>query len=153
MADIGYYVHFVDLSAWLTLAQKSVFVKNKVRKDLWQELVDVIHWSPLPLTHRGDYIRIPRTSFVSMQSFCMIDGKGSDTVSSDQLLNFCTTLDSLRSQLPVRSWDEEHKAVTTTAVLRTPVRSIVSGRIVDVDDDDDTASDSGSVAASRTAPK
>jgi len=137
MSDRGYYVHFVDMSAWLTIAQKSVFVKNKVRKELWQELVDVIHWDPLPLTHRGDYIRIPQSSFVSMQTFCLIDGKGADNVNSDQLLNFCTTLDSLRSRLPVRSWDDDQKSVTTTAVLRTPARSLVSGRVVDVDDEDD----------------
>lgn len=95
----GYYVHLVDMSTWLSAAQKSVFVKNKVRKELWQELVNMIIWDPIPVAVRSDYYRIPHSSFVSMQTFCLIDGTSSN-ISDNQLLNFCTTLDGLRSRLP-----------------------------------------------------
>jgi len=138
MSSLGYYVHVVDMSYWLTMAQKSLVVKNKVRKELWRELVDIIQWDADVAARRNDYIRISHSSFVAMQTFCLIDGKGADNVSSDQLLNFCTTLDDLRSRLTPQSFATTLLVPTAPPLgARSLVREHIVAQAVDVGDEEE----------------
>lgn len=91
----GYYIDFKDLGEWLAIAQSSALTKNKVRKDLWSDFTERLHYGQ-PREDRDRFVRVSSSTFISMQTFCMVDGKGQDTVSNDQLLNFVTTLDQLR---------------------------------------------------------
>jgi hypothetical protein len=98
MSSGGCFAHIADFVVWLGHAQKALVVKNKVRKELWSELADIVTWDAYNLLERNDYFRIPNTAFVAIQTFCLVDGK-SDNLSSDQILNWCTTLADLRSRV------------------------------------------------------
>jgi hypothetical protein len=89
-----------DLAHWLDAAQRAPITKNKVRKDLWANFTECIRYL-VPTGEYARYIRVPRAHFVTLQTFCLLDGKGQDTVSNDQLLSFVTTLDELRQMVSV----------------------------------------------------
>jgi len=116
MSKAGYFMNNSDLERWLDTAQSSPLTKNKVRKDLWSHFTECIHYH---VSHRDfrSYTRIPRGHFISLQSFCLLDGKGSDNISNDQLLNIITTLDDLRRLLPywVESDEEEQGGGISTS--------------------------------------
>jgi hypothetical protein len=97
----GYWMHTYDATQWLTMAQRALVTKNKVRKQLWTEFVDRIMWHAIDPHALGDHFRVSQTEFVAIQTFCLVDGKGQDNLSSDQLLNWCTTLADIRSRLPI----------------------------------------------------
>lgn len=89
-----YCVPPVSFRLWLNLAQKSILSKNKSRKQLWDELTEILEFD----TNDPAYFVIPRGLFLSLQSFCLVDGKYSN-LNDDKLLNVLTTLDQLRVSL------------------------------------------------------
>jgi len=95
MSMTGYFILPSDLARWLDAAQRQPSTKNKVRKDLWANLSECIHY--FVSTHEySQYIRIPRAHFITIQTFCLVDGRGQDNLNNDALLSFVTTLDELR---------------------------------------------------------
>lgn len=95
MSLTGYFILPTDLARWLDAAQRQPSTKNKVRKDLWANLSECIHYF-VSTQEYPQYIRIPRAHFVTIQTFCLVDGRGQDNLNSDALLSFVTTLDELR---------------------------------------------------------
>lgn len=120
----GYYLHIHDMTDWLTMAQCAQVSKNKVRKQLWTEFVDRVVWHRIDPHFYGDHFRVSQTDFVAIQTFCLVDGKGLDSLSSDQLLNWCTTLADLRSKLPVEAFRTvDGRDVNNHLSVRPPVVS------------------------------
>jgi len=100
-SSYGYFITEEDLAQWLHTATRAAITKNKVRKDLWSSLNECVQ-TFVPVGQRSDYIRIPRSHYVSLHTLCLTDGKGADTLSNDQMLNFATTLDELLGLLALR---------------------------------------------------
>jgi len=92
---------------WLKRAMFANISKNKVRKETWQELSSFVEFKD-----PGNWFEIPSADFLSLQTFCLIDGKG-ENLSSDSLLNFASTLNDLLTRLL------EHNSDLATA-LRPP---------------------------------
>lgn len=131
----GYYIATDDLVRWLDAAQRAPITKNKVRKDLWSNLSECIRYYPFSPSDQ-QHTRVPRAYYISLQSFCLLDGKGADTLSNDQLLSFITTLDELRylaaadlrERTAVDDVKEEVSSVTSTPIPDIP-RTVKKGRV------------------------
>jgi hypothetical protein len=95
-----YYVTSANLYNWLNKAQTSLVSKNKVRKELFTDLSEVILFEDAGLCHV-----VPSTVFLSLQSFLMCEGK--DSISNDAMLNWLHSLHDLRVILKkARTTDE-----------------------------------------------
>lgn len=125
----GYFILATELSRWLDAAQSQPSLKNKVRKDLWTNFIECIRYY-VEEHEYSRYIRIPRGHFITLQSFCMMDGRGQETLNNDQLLSFITTLDQLRL---VASQEE--------AAKRNEIRNVKHGDV----DEEQKSFDSGRI--------
>jgi hypothetical protein len=103
MSSKSYSVPPHQFRLWLNNAQKSLYSKNRSRKDMWQEFCDMLVFDSTD----NSLLSISPAFFISLQTFCNQDGKGGD-LSSDQALAFATLLNSLRSRL------KEHTDWTAT---------------------------------------
>jgi hypothetical protein len=102
----GHFAHATDLLQWLRSAEHAVFSKNRVRKQLWTDFTDIVAYGRSPMS--DEFVRIPRSLFVSLQSLCLADGRG-DSLSDDQILSFCTLVADLRDRCPVPQDNEERR--------------------------------------------
>lgn len=88
-----YFIKLDNLRRWLDKAQLALVSKNKVRKDLWTDLGEVILFD-----EEEDTIPISSSEFTTIQSFLQTEGR-SDAISNDSMLNWITMLHDLRRKL------------------------------------------------------
>jgi hypothetical protein len=100
------------LLRWLDMAQRAILTKNRVRKELWSDFLECVSFAGITDPAR---FYIPRSTFTSLQAFCLIDGKGSQSLNDDKVLSICTLLDSLRVQL-----SEHLSSIAATQLVRSP---------------------------------
>lgn len=87
---MSYFVTESNFKRWLDKAQLALVSKNKVRKDLWTDLGDIILFEEAHHT-----IPISASEFTTLQSFLQTEGR-SDSITNDSFLNWITTLNDLR---------------------------------------------------------
>lgn len=90
---MSYYVYIEDFRRWLNRAQTALVSKNKVRKDLWTDLTEILRFES-----DDEHIKITKTNYTALSTFLQTEGR-SDSLSNDSILNWINTLHELRQLL------------------------------------------------------
>lgn len=90
---MSYYVYIEDFRRWLNRAQTALVSKNKVRKELWTDLTEILRFES-----DDDDIQITKTNYTSLATFLQTEGR-SDSLLNDSILNWVNTLHELRQLL------------------------------------------------------
>jgi len=110
---MSYHMPPEDLKLWLSHAQRAVITKNKVRKDLWTDFSDDVIFDG----HDHSYlVKIPRSHYLTIQSFCLEEGRG-DLLSNDSKLSFFNTCHELRQLL---NEQEKQRSSSVSTHIETP---------------------------------
>lgn len=91
---MSYFAYIEDFRRWLNRAQTALVSKNKVRKDLWTDLTEILTFD----RSDEDDIQITKTNYTSLATFLQTEGR-SDSLSNDSILNWVNTLHELRQLL------------------------------------------------------
>jgi hypothetical protein len=107
---MSFYASPNKFKRWLERAAKAVLTKNQVRKELWEQMSDIMTLTPNPM-----YYRIPNRYYATIMSFFNIEGKA-DNISSDQLFSIINVILNLIRDLS--DWEQDMKTRPASPVMK-----------------------------------